>query len=103
MVRYQFAGVYGVQVFVNPEGALYGFKGLAGRLGPIGVHASMLAILGGVAWGSVSGYKGSVMVPQDSDFLTASALRPASPFAQLPAGIILPSLQPPTASPAVSL
>lgn len=74
------------QVFINPEGALYSFKGLVGRLGPIGVHASMLAILGGVAYGGISGYKGSVMVPQGGDFLIASALRPVSPLAQPPKG-----------------
>lgn len=67
-------------------GALYGFKGLAGRLGPIGVHASMLAIMGGVAWGGLSGWKGSAMAPQGSEFLLADALRPASPLAQLPDG-----------------
>ncbi len=27
--------------------SLYAFKGLAGRLGPIGVHASMLAVMAG--------------------------------------------------------
>ena len=75
-----------LQVFINAEGALYSFKGLVGRLGPIGVHASMLAILGGVALGGVSGYKGSVMVPQGSDFLVASALRPVSPLASPPSG-----------------
>lgn len=52
-----------LQVFVR-DGALYAFKGLAGRLGPIGVHASMLAIMGGVAWGGLSGWKGSAMAPQ---------------------------------------
>ena len=75
-----------LQVFINAEGALYSFKGLVGRLGPIGVHASMLAILGGVAFGGISGYKGSVMVPQGSDFLVASALRPVSPLASPPSG-----------------
>ena len=68
------------------DGALYGFKGLAGRLGPIGVHASMLAIMGGVAWGGLSGWKGSAMAPQGSTFLLADAVRPASPLARLPDG-----------------
>lgn len=37
----------GYQVFLE-KGSLYAFKGLAGKLGPIGVHASMLAIMAGV-------------------------------------------------------
>lgn len=36
----------GYQVFLR-EGSLYAFKGLAGKLGPIGVHAAMLLIMGG--------------------------------------------------------
>jgi cytochrome c biogenesis protein len=79
-------------VFVR-DGALYGFKGLAGRLGPIGVHASMLAIMGGVAWGGLSGWKGSAMAPQGSTFLLADAVRPASPLARLPDGAPCPQLR----------
>lgn len=60
----------GYQVFRNGP-SLYAFKGLAGRLGPIGVHASMLAIMAGVAIGGLGGFKGSVMVPQGGDFLVA--------------------------------
>ena len=82
-----------LQVFLNADGAMYAFKGLAGRLGPIGVHASMLGILAGVAWGGVAGYKGSIMAPQGAEFLTAAALRPDSPWARPPGGpaISLPS------------
>jgi cytochrome c biogenesis protein ResB len=36
----------GYQVFLQ-RGSLYAFKGLAGRLGPIGVHAAMLLIMAG--------------------------------------------------------
>lgn len=36
----------GYQVFLK-QGSLYAFKGLVGRLGPIGVHASMLLIMAG--------------------------------------------------------
>ena len=60
----------GYQVFRQGP-SLYAFKGLAGRLGPIGVHASMLAIMAGVAIGGLGGYKGSVMVPTGGDFLVA--------------------------------
>ena len=56
--------------------SLYAFKGLAGRLGPIGVHASMLAIMAGVAIGGLGGFRGSVMVPQGGDFLMAEVSVP---------------------------
>ena len=79
---------HALQVFLNADGAMYAFKGLAGRFAPIGVHASMLGILAGVAWGSAAGYKGSVMAPQGGEFITASALRPASPLAQPPPGML---------------
>lgn len=82
----QLLGAKGYQVFVNSKGSLYAFKGLAGRVGPIGVHASMLAIMAGVAWGGLSGWKGSAMVPQGGEFLIADALRGASPVARLPGG-----------------
>ncbi len=36
----------GYQVFLK-GGSLYAFKGLAGKLGPIGVHAAMLLIMAG--------------------------------------------------------
>lgn len=73
------------QLFVK-DGALYGFKGLAGKLGPIGVHASMLAVMAGVVMGAVGGFSGAVMIPEGGDALVASALVPASPLARLPAG-----------------
>lgn len=75
----------GYQVFRQGP-SLYAFKGLAGRLGPIGVHASMLAIMAGVAIGGLGGFKGSVMVPEGGDFLVAQALAPNSPAGSLPAG-----------------
>ena len=36
----------GYQVFLR-DGSLYAFKGLAGKLGPIGVHAAMLLVMAG--------------------------------------------------------
>ncbi len=36
----------GYKVFLR-DGGLYAFKGLAGKLGPIGVHAAMLLIMAG--------------------------------------------------------
>ena len=73
------------QIFVK-DGALYAFKGLSGKLGPIGVHASMLAVMAGIVVGSLGGYSGSVMIPEGGDALVATYMRPFSPVAQLPAG-----------------
>jgi cytochrome c biogenesis protein len=39
---------HGYQVFAR-GGALYAFKGLPGRLAPIGVHAALLLIMAGKA------------------------------------------------------
>ncbi len=38
----------GYQVFLR-DGSLYAFKGLAGKLGPIGVHAAMLLVMAGAS------------------------------------------------------
>jgi cytochrome c biogenesis protein len=73
------------QVFVR-DGAMYAFKGLSGKLGPIGVHASMLAVMAGVAVGALGGFSGPAMIPEGSTALVAPLLRPASPVARLPAG-----------------
>ncbi|MEN9219933.1 MAG: cytochrome c biogenesis protein, partial [Thermostichales cyanobacterium GMQP_bins_62] len=42
---------------------LYARKGLLGKIGPIVVHASMLLILAGAIWGSLTGFKSQVMIP----------------------------------------
>lgn len=72
------------QVFIK-DGSLYAFKGLAGKLGPIGVHASMLAIMAGVAVGALGGYNGSALIPEGGDAVIGSLLQPASPMGRLPA------------------
>jgi len=68
------------QVFVK-DGALYAFKGLAGKVGPIGVHGSMLLVMAGITFGTLGSYKGSVMIPEGADSLLAAALEPSSPLA----------------------
>ncbi|KAL4427842.1 hypothetical protein ABPG75_001931 [Micractinium tetrahymenae] len=73
------------QVFLK-DGQLYGFKGLAGKLGPIGVHASMLLCMLGFAAGALGGFSGSTMIPEGGDVVVASALRSASPLAWYPSG-----------------
>ena len=63
--------------------SLYAFKGLAGRLGPIGVHASMLLCMVGIAISGLGGWKGSVMVPEGGDFLMAQ-VRPGQTCKEAP-------------------
>ncbi len=48
--------------------ALYARKGLAGRVSPIVVHASMILILLGSIWGSLTGFMAQEMVPSGATF-----------------------------------
>jgi cytochrome c biogenesis protein len=47
---------------------LYARKGIAGRIGPIVVHASMLIILAGSIWGAMTGFFAQEMVPSGQTF-----------------------------------
>ncbi|HEY9699917.1 MAG TPA: cytochrome c biogenesis protein [Trichocoleus sp.] len=47
---------------------LYARKGIAGRIGPIVVHASMLLILLGSIWGAMTGFFAQEMVPSGETF-----------------------------------
>ncbi len=47
---------------------LYARKGLVGRVGPIVVHASMLLVLAGSIWGSLTGFVAQEMVPNGDTF-----------------------------------
>jgi cytochrome c biogenesis protein len=47
---------------------LYARKGLAGRVSPIVVHASMILILLGSIWGSLTGFMAQEMVPSGATF-----------------------------------
>jgi cytochrome c biogenesis protein len=47
---------------------LYARKGLIGRIGPIVVHASMLLVLIGSIWGSLTGFIAQEMVPSGDTF-----------------------------------
>lgn len=71
------------QVFVKDAG-LYAFKGLAGRLGPIGVHAALLLVLAGTAYSGFGGFKGSVMCPEGQDFRIGDFMTPTSVLSRLP-------------------
>ncbi|KAK9792693.1 hypothetical protein WJX73_002523 [Symbiochloris irregularis] len=79
----------GYQTFLQRRGSggsLYAFKGLAGKIGPIGVHASMLAIMAGVSLGGVGGWKGSVQIPEGGDASFRQILHPVIPWAPAPKG-----------------
>jgi cytochrome c biogenesis protein len=65
---------------------LYAFKGLAGKLGPIAVHASLLLTLAGTAVGALGGCRGQALAPVGTAFPPAAVLAPASPLARPPPG-----------------
>lgn len=67
----------GYQVF-RKDKDVYAFKGIVGKLAPIGVHASMLAALFGITVGVVSGSDGKVFVPEGQNIQLSSALQPRS-------------------------
>ena len=73
----------GYQVFVKGP-KMYAFKGLIGRLAPIGVHAGLLLTLGGAAYSGLGGLGGSVMVPEGTSFEIGQGLRRGAPFAPTP-------------------
>ena len=73
----------GYQVFLSRSGRLYGFKGLVGKLAPLGVHAALLLSMAGFLGSALGGSVGSAMVPEGASFVLSDALRPASPLASL--------------------
>ncbi len=67
------------QVFQEAN-RLYARKGLVGKIGPIVVHASMLLILLGAIWGSLTGFMAQEMVPSSETF-QISNITQAGPWA----------------------
>lgn len=67
------------------DNTLYARKGLMGRIGPIVVHASMLLILLGAIWGSMTGFMAQEMIPSGETFQIDNIVQ-AGPWAgpQLP-------------------
>lgn len=61
--------------------SLYGRKGIAGRIGPIVVHASMLIILAGSMLGSLTGFFAQEMVPSGNTFQVQNVFE-AGPWAK---------------------
>ncbi|KAF3435625.1 hypothetical protein FNV43_RR22716 [Rhamnella rubrinervis] len=65
----------GYEVFLKGP-SLYAFKGLAGRLAPIGVHLAMLLIMVGGTLSAAGSFRGSVTVPQGLNFVVGDVLGP---------------------------
>jgi cytochrome c biogenesis protein len=57
----------GYRIFTRDR-ALYAQKGVAGRIGPILVHASMLIILAGAIYGAMTGFFAQEIVPSGQTF-----------------------------------
>eukprot|EP00850_Spirogloea_muscicola_P019131 SM000184S03764 [mRNA] locus=s184:86963:89444:- [translate_table: standard] len=79
--------VEGFEVFVQ-GGALYAFRGLAGRLAPIGVHAALLVTMAGCTLSALGGFQGTSMTPQGLDFFLGDALVPNGPLSSSSPGLM---------------
>ncbi len=60
------------------DNALYARKGLAGRIGPIVVHASMILILLGAIWGTFTGFMAQELVASGDDFRVQNIVQAGS-------------------------
>jgi cytochrome c biogenesis protein len=62
---------------------LYARKGLVGKIGPIVVHASMVLILLGAVWGSITGFMAQELIPSGNKFQISHIVQ-AGPWANIP-------------------
>jgi cytochrome c biogenesis protein len=60
------------------DNALYARKGLAGRIGPIVVHASMILILLGAIWGTFTGFMAQELVASGDAFSVQNIVQAGS-------------------------
>ncbi|WJX45479.1 copper chaperone, variant 2 [Trifolium repens] len=72
----------GYEVFLKGP-TLYAFRGLAGRLAPVGVHIALLLIMGGGTLSAAGSFRGSVTVPQGLNFVVGDVLGPTG-FLSIP-------------------
>ncbi|KAI4366888.1 hypothetical protein MLD38_022694 [Melastoma candidum] len=72
----------GYEVFVKGP-SLYAFKGLAGRIAPIGVHLALLLVMAGGTISAMGSFRGSVTVPQGLNFVMGDVLGPSG-FLSIP-------------------
>ncbi|KAL3538940.1 hypothetical protein ACH5RR_002306 [Cinchona calisaya] len=66
----------GYEVFLKGP-SLYAFKGLAGRIAPIGVHLALLLVMAGGTLSATGSFRGSVTVPQGLNFVVGDVLGPS--------------------------
>ncbi|ESW03858.1 hypothetical protein PHAVU_011G047800 [Phaseolus vulgaris] len=66
----------GYEVFLKGP-SLYAFKGLAGRLAPVGVHIALLLVMAGGTVSAAGSFRGSVTVPQGLNFVVGDVLAPS--------------------------
>ncbi|XP_057456366.1 cytochrome c biogenesis protein CCS1, chloroplastic [Lotus japonicus] len=66
----------GYEVFLKGP-SLYAFRGLAGRLAPVGVHIAMILIMVGGTYSASGSFRGSVNVPQGLNFVVGDVLSPS--------------------------
>ncbi|KAG6421527.1 hypothetical protein SASPL_118083 [Salvia splendens] len=66
----------GYEVFLKGP-SLYAFRGLAGRIAPIGVHLALLLIMAGGTLSAAGSFRGSVTVPQGLNFVVGDVLGPS--------------------------
>jgi len=74
----------GYQTFVSRGGRLYAFKGLIGKMAPLGVHAALLLSMLGFLGSALGGTSGNAMVPEGGSFVIGDALKPVSFLARKP-------------------
>ncbi len=60
------------------DNTLYARKGLAGRISPIVVHASMILILLGAIWGTFTGFMAQELVPSGESFSVQNIVQAGS-------------------------
>ena len=72
----------GYEVFRRGD-SVYGFKGLVGKLGPIGVHVALVAVLAGGALGLLYGWEDVQLVPEGAVFGVDRVIR-QGPLARVP-------------------
>ncbi|XP_027356469.1 cytochrome c biogenesis protein CCS1, chloroplastic isoform X1 [Abrus precatorius] len=65
----------GYEVFLKGP-SLYAFRGLAGRLAPVGVHIALLLIMAGGTLSAAGSFRGSATVPQGLNFVVGDVLGP---------------------------
>lgn len=65
---------------------LYAFKGLGGKLAPIGVHGSMIFTMLGIVWGILGGFQGTAMIQEGDAEPFSELLQPATMVAIPPKG-----------------